>query len=74
MATKSRARVTPAVAAKASAAIPLAAGEVIAVIPTTYTLTQDDGTKVTYYAGTQRMPKEHLNHWWSQANKVKQVD
>lgn len=43
---------------------------VTVIVPKDYTLVLDDHSPVKYSRGTQEMPVDHLNHWWSAANGV----
>lgn len=43
---------------------------VTVVIPKPFTLTTDNGGHVHYSAGTQEMPTEHAEHWFSRAMGV----
>lgn len=43
---------------------------VIAVVPKQFTLNLDHHKQFTYKPGTQRMERDHANHWWSVANGV----
>ena len=64
--SRTRARVTP------DADTPAVDDEVTAIVPNAYTLTLDDSTQVRYLAGTQQMPRSHLEHWWSEKQGVKE--
>lgn len=43
---------------------------VLVTVPHDYRLTIDAHHEVHYKAGTQRMPKEHAEHWYTQAHGV----
>lgn len=45
-------------------------GFVIAVVPKGFELTRDGHVPIKYGPGTQRMPKNDANHWFSKAQGV----
>lgn len=50
---------------------PTQSGEKVTVmIPKAFTLTLEDHTQVKYGAGTDEMPIEHAEHWYSKAMGV----
>lgn len=54
---------------------PTESGETVTVrIPKNFTLTLDDHTQVHYKAGTDEMPIEHAQHWYSQVHGVEVYD
>ena len=61
--------------AKAKAAISEAEAKakldlVDAIVPKAFKLTLDDHTHVNYEAGTQPMPRTHVEHWFAKAHGV----
>ena len=77
-ATISRRQINPAALIAAQAGEvrqPTESGETVTVrIPRNFTLTLDDHTQVHYKAGTDEMPIEHAEHWYSKVHGVEIYD